>query len=178
MAEQIEICTDHKNLAYFCTTQKLNHHQAHWSLYLSCFHFSLIHQPGNQMGKPDDLSCHPDHPQGHKDNSEVVLLDPSIFEVHCSETTLVNGPEADLLDQICQSKDLDKPVVKALQELDAGNIQADEWEQEGDIILHQGQVYIPQDAQLWANILQAHHNSPTAGHPGCWKTLELVSRNY
>ena len=42
-AEQIEIHTDHKNLAYFRTAQKLNHHQARWSLYLSHFHFSLIH---------------------------------------------------------------------------------------------------------------------------------------
>ena len=61
-AEQIEICTDHKNLAYFRTAQKLNHHQARWSLYLSRFHFSLIHRPGNQMGKPDALSRRPDHP--------------------------------------------------------------------------------------------------------------------
>ena len=74
------------------------------------------------MGKPDALSRRPDHPRGHEDNSEVVLLDPSIFEVRRSETTLFNGPEADLLDRIHQSKDLDKPVVKALRELDAGNI--------------------------------------------------------
>ena len=79
-----------------------------------------------------------------------MLLDPSIFEVCRSETTL---PEADLLDRIRQSKDLDKPVVKALRELDAGNIQADEWEREGDIVLHQGWVYMPRDAQLRANIL-------------------------
>ena len=65
-----------------------------------------------------------------------MLLDPSIFEVCRSETTLVNGLEADLLDRIHQSKDLDKPVMKALRELDAGNIQADEWEREGDIVLH------------------------------------------
>jgi len=60
--EQIEIRTDHKNLAYFRTAQKLNRRQARWSLYLSRFHFSLIHRPGNQMGKPDALSRHPDHP--------------------------------------------------------------------------------------------------------------------
>ena len=76
--EWIEIHMDHKNLAYFGTAQKLNHRQAHWSLYLSCFHFSLIHCPGSQMGKPDALSCCPDHPRGHKDNSEVTLLDPNV----------------------------------------------------------------------------------------------------
>lgn len=54
----------------------------------------------------------------------------------------------------------------------------DEWEREGDIILHRGRVYVPRDLQLRADILRAHHDSPTAGHPGRWKTLELVSRNY
>ena len=76
-----------------------------------------------------------------------------VVTVHHSKTVLVNGPEADLLDRICQSKDLDEPVVKALRELDAGNIQADEWEQEGNIVLHQGRVYVPRDAQLQADIL-------------------------
>ena len=76
-----------------------------------------------------------------------------VVTVHHSKTVLVNGPEADLLDRIRWSKDLDEPVVKALQELDAGNIRADEWEQEGDIILHRGQVYVLRDAQLRANIL-------------------------
>jgi len=31
----VQILTDHKNLEYFMTTQKLNRQQAHWSLYLS-----------------------------------------------------------------------------------------------------------------------------------------------
>ena len=74
------------------------------------------------MGKPDALSHHPDHPCGHEDNSEVTLLDPNMFEICQSEAVLVHGPEADTLDRIRQSKDLDKPVVKALQELDAGTI--------------------------------------------------------
>ena len=38
-----EIWTDHKNLEYFRTAWKLNWRQARWSLYLSCFNFSLHH---------------------------------------------------------------------------------------------------------------------------------------
>ena len=37
---------------------------------------------------------------------------------------------------------------------------------------------MPRDPQLRADIQRAHHDSPTTGHPGRWKTLELVSRNY
>jgi hypothetical protein len=52
----VEIWTDHKNLEYFRVAQKLNHQQAHWSLYLSHFDFTLHHKPGQSMGKPDTLS--------------------------------------------------------------------------------------------------------------------------
>ena len=51
-----EIWTDHKNLEYFMTAKKLNQRQAHWSLYLSHFEFTLHHHPGQIMGKPDALS--------------------------------------------------------------------------------------------------------------------------
>src|SRR5260221_3091172 len=46
MTEKFKILTDHWNLAYFQDTQKLNHRQVRWSLFLSRFNFSLRHQPG------------------------------------------------------------------------------------------------------------------------------------
>src|SRR5260221_2858171 len=54
--EKFKILMDHQNLAYFCDAQKLNRRQACWSLFLSHFNFSLHHQPGQLMGKPDALS--------------------------------------------------------------------------------------------------------------------------
>src|ERR1700675_3587751 len=59
--QPFEIWTAHKNLEYFWTAQKLNCHQARWSLYLSRFNFTLHQKPGRSMGKPDALSCHADH---------------------------------------------------------------------------------------------------------------------
>jgi hypothetical protein len=78
----IEIWTDHKNFEYFCTTQKLNHHQARWSLYLSHFDFSLQHKPGRSMGKPDALFWHADHGSGCDDNCNMTLLSPELFQIH------------------------------------------------------------------------------------------------
>ena len=43
------IFSDHKNLTYFHTAQKLNGQQARWSLYLSKFNIQLIHLPGMKM---------------------------------------------------------------------------------------------------------------------------------
>ena len=42
----IEILNNHRNLTYFQTYQNLNCWQAHWSLFLSRFDFSLSHRPG------------------------------------------------------------------------------------------------------------------------------------
>src|SRR5260221_11092104 len=44
--------------------------------------------------------------------------------------------------------------------------------------LYRGFVYIPKDPQLHHDIVHAHHDSMVTGHPGQWKTLELVSCNY
>ncbi len=60
--EKFEILTDHWNLTYFCHAQKLNHWQVCWSLFLLHFNFSLHHQPGWLMGRPNALSWRSDHP--------------------------------------------------------------------------------------------------------------------
>jgi hypothetical protein len=47
------VYSDHKNLTYFWTAQKLNDRQARWSLYLSGFDIKLIHLPRTKMVQSD-----------------------------------------------------------------------------------------------------------------------------
>ena len=63
IVEKFKVYTNHKNLSYFCSAQKLNCRQARWSLDLSRFDFTLTHRPGKSMGKPDALSRHSAPPQ-------------------------------------------------------------------------------------------------------------------
>ena len=51
-----EVWTDHANLTYFRSPQKLNRRQARWQSELSEFNFTLVHKPGTTMGKADALS--------------------------------------------------------------------------------------------------------------------------
>ena len=44
----ILVLSDHKNLAYFMSSQVLNHHQARWSMFLSEFDFKLDYSPGKK----------------------------------------------------------------------------------------------------------------------------------
>jgi RNase H-like domain found in reverse transcriptase len=88
----IEILTDHQNLQYFRSAQKLNQRQAQWSIFLSRFNFTLQHHSGTQSGKPDALSRQPDHPRG---DSDMVLLKPAAFQSRAVDTTevvAVEGP--------------------------------------------------------------------------------------
>jgi hypothetical protein len=48
----IRILSDHRNLEYFMPTKMLNHRQARWSGFLSCYNFRIIYRPGTQHKKP------------------------------------------------------------------------------------------------------------------------------
>jgi len=116
----VEIWTDHKNLEYFMTAKKLNHRQARWSLYLVRFDFKLTHCPGRCMEKPDVLSWRPDHGKGASNNEDVVLLQPELLAIQALEGVQMEGPERDILREICQGNqrgDQEEPVAKVVREL-------------------------------------------------------------
>jgi hypothetical protein len=180
-----EIWTDHKNLEYFRTAQKLNRRQARWSLYLSRFDFTLHHKPGKSMGKPDALSRRVDHGTGHDDNRDVTLLSPDLFRIHALSAMDIVGEERDILRDIRRSlrdDDQEEAVVKAAEKLrqdrTRGTVRSAEWSMANGLMMFRGKVYVPKDRDLRRRIVEQHHDSRVAGHPGRWKTLELVSRNY
>ena len=39
-------------------------------------------------------------------------------------------------------------------------------------------MYVLKDHKLGVEIIKLHYDTLSAGHPGQWKTLELVTRNY
>ena len=111
---------DHKNLEYFMTAKKLNHCQAHWSLYLARFDFKLVHCLEHSIGKPDALLRRLDHGKGASDNEDMVLLQLELIAVRALEGLHLEGPEQDMLREICQGNqrgDQEEPVAKAAREL-------------------------------------------------------------
>ena len=48
---------------------------------------------------------------------------------------------------------------------------------EAGVLYYRGKIYVP-NSNLQRRITALCHDSKIAGHPGQWKTLELVSRNY
>src|SRR5271156_2572037 len=103
------VLSDHKNLTYFRTAQKLNRRQARWSLYLSEFDVQLVHLPGSKMIQSDALSRRPDHGTDAKhDNEDVVLLPDDLF---------LNLLDIDLETRIINPRTLDTDIAQILQAL-------------------------------------------------------------
>src|SRR3981189_3149820 len=184
-----EIWTDHKNLEYFWTAQKLNRRQARWSLFLSRFNFSLHHKPSWSMGKPDTLSKRADHGSGQEDNNNIPLFPPELFQIRALAGIDSSREERSILQDIRRTlKDgvQEETMAKAIRELkeDKGrnskcSARSAEWsESEDNLLLFRGKIYVPKDLDLRLRIVKQHHDSLIAGHPGRWKTLELVSRSY
>jgi transposase InsO family protein len=180
-----EIWTDHKNLEYFRSAQKLNRRQARWSLYLSRFDFSLHHKPGRSMGKPDALSRRADHGAGHDDNKDVTLLGPELFRIQALAGLNIVGEEKELLRDIRRSlrdDEQEESVAKAAkllkQDRSRGLVRSAEWSEVENLLMFRGKIYVPKNRDLRRRIVAQHHDTRIAGHAGRWKTLELVSRNY
>ena len=165
-----EILTDHKNLEYFRKPQKLNRRQARWLTELADYDFTLQHKPGRTHLKPDLLSRRADHEKGEKDNEDITFLKPEWFRAQ--EFSL--DQEDEILHRIKRSRgNKDKAVIKALANKEKG------WSEDADgIVTWQDRIYVPKDKGLREKIIRQNHDSPIAGHPGRYKTQELITRDF
>ena len=83
-----------------------------------------------------------DHKEGvEHDNKNVTLLKPEYFKVHVLHQghLLIKGKEHVLLSKIQKSRDLNKSVVKAVEELKKSSTKhlcSEEWTEEQGLILY------------------------------------------
>lgn len=52
------------------------------------------------------------------------------------------------------------------------------WNLQDGLLFYQGQCYVPQNIELRRTITSQYHDTPSAGHPGQWRTAELIRRDY
>jgi len=75
----------------------------------------------------------------------------------------------------------EEPIAKAARELwqaSSKMVCFMEWSEEDRVLRFRGKIYVPWNLDLRRQVVSLCHNTKVAGYPGCWKTLELVSRNY
>jgi len=88
-----------------------------------------------------------------------------------------------ILERIRTSPKRDPEIAKALENLKKEGPRLlskglDEWAVENDLVLYRGKVYVPEDNDIRRDLVKLHHDSKNAGHPGRWKTYELLTRNF
>ena len=143
---EMMIYSDHKNLTYFQSTQKLNWWQARWSLLLSEYDIKMVYLPGSKMILSDTLSWRPDFvPEKDTNNEDIVLLPDQLF---------INLIDIELQREIANTDNLDMDTTAATMLL-LGKGPMDLKQDLSDwttkdfkgktILFHQGKSYIPKD---------------------------------
>ena len=77
--EKFLIRSDHQNLKYFKSPQKITPRQARWHEFLQDYNFELIHFPGKSNTIADLLSRRKDFEGGVNPNESVTLLNNDLF---------------------------------------------------------------------------------------------------
>ena len=144
------------------------------------------------MQAEDFLLRRPDYEKGVElDNHDQILLKPEVFAnllsvcaIDASHDTSINDDA--LLNDIKKALLSDEVTQKYQQLLKTGlrefKKSFEKWNFENGLLLFRGHVYVSKaehnETDLRRRIVQLHHDLPFAGHPGRWKTYELISRNY
>ncbi|MBW0586834.1 hypothetical protein O181_126549 [Austropuccinia psidii MF-1] len=181
LASPFEVLTDHSSLQYFMTSKVLTRRQARWAE----FHFSITYRPGRLATLPDALSRRDDvYPERGED---FISKNPMNFqqiikqdEVQPSKFFAVKVESfSNLIDSIQKKLWKDPQYRSILEDLGKGkSVQDYSLDSSSQLLLFKDRVVVPNDSTIQLSILQKHHDSPLAGHPGQEKTLKLVKRDF
>jgi len=69
-------------------------------------------------------------------------------------------------------------ATRELQQVSSKTVHSAEWSEKKEVLQFRDKIYVPRSSDLHRRVVSLCHDTKVAGHPGCWKTLELVSRNY
>jgi hypothetical protein len=166
----IQILTDHKNLEHFATKKGLNRRQIRWANFLADYNFVIKYRPGAQNRKADILSRRADW-QPHKGGGEpTVLLKPELFIA----TILTDNTLEDLIRDTIHEDEQVKEIIKRLEEGETMKT----WSMEDGLLYFQERIYVPKEKEVRRAVIESRHDAPSAGHPGQFRSFELLSRKY
>jgi len=69
-------------------------------------------------------------------------------------------------------------AARELQQASSKTVRSAKWLEDEGVLQFRGKIYVSRNADLRRQVVLLCHNTKVAGHPECWKTLELVSRDY
>ncbi|KAF5503436.1 Transposon Tf2-6 polyprotein [Colletotrichum fructicola] len=204
---KFKVLSDHKNLKYFMTKQKLTERQSRWAEELSQYNFEIQYRPGSEAVVPDALSRREqDVPTSLEDEREqgrilqllpeVALPSARVQRIEAAPAMLVFTDDKELQqlwDQTQGQDEVYQQIYTAVKQRERSfppslklKVQIAECEiDNGNRLLFRDRIWVPgsEDLDSEANtlrtrIVQSIHDSALSGHPGRDNTLALVSRRF
>lgn len=178
--DPIIVLSDHANLRYFMTSQALTSRQARWASFLSDFHFDILHTPGKN-NPADPASRRSDYTSDGLESTRVTLLGQRETEnIKVAAISLLSRQPRNRVDHTSFMA----PTEEVLSKIRACYHSDDLLQGRKPTVLTYGtgiwwwrdSVYVP--FQLRTQIMQSVHASPSAGHWGTAKSLDLLTRSF
>jgi len=107
------------------------------------------------MGKADGLSRRLDWKVGvDRDNENQVVIKNNW--IRSLQEVVIEGPEVEMLEKIKKARSKDKDIIRVVEEMKITRIkelQGNEWQLEGELVLKEGKVYVLKDEELRAEVI-------------------------
>ena len=114
------------------------------------------------------------------DNTNQVLLKPEFFAINALEATHESPINDEIILKKVKAALLSDEVTKDYKSLLKSGPREFEkslqdWNYENRLLLYRGKIYIPHSVEdtLQQQIIQMHHNLPSARHLGQWEDLRV-----
>ena len=116
------------------------------------------------MGKVDRLSKRPDwKKEVEKDNeNQVFIKDCWLYSL---QKVVIEKLEVNVVEKIKRTRSKNKEVVRVVEEIKKVGVKVlreEEWQIEGELVLKEEKIYVLKDKKLRIEIIQLHHDVPTA----------------
>ncbi|QRV73504.1 Transposon Tf2-1 polyprotein [Ceratobasidium sp. AG-Ba] len=99
-----------------------------------------------------------------------TLLDPALFIAAIEPDKVIDDR---IRDAYLQDERLNH-IVEALQK----NDKVKNWSWENGLLIFKNKIYVPNNDSICKDILASRHDNIAVGHPGQFRTLELINRKY
>ena len=169
---------DQESIKWFTTQKDLKGRKARWAEFLQDFDCTLRYHKGRYNVVADALSCMPEVESLSFTESRSDLL--ASIQGKCEHDQAYG-----LVWKMVTKRDPSpKPSADDAMSTQDSPLSSDElnrWKHftiDQGYLLHKGRVCVPQDADIWRQILYECHDSPSAGHPGIRKTNAHVRRHF
>ncbi|QRW23764.1 Transposon Tf2-7 polyprotein [Rhizoctonia solani] len=144
------------------TKRDLNQRQLRWMGFLADYNYRIVYRPGAQNRKADILSRREDHKSAVKEGELFIAAIQT---------------DSDLNDLIRDALHDDKAVHKILKSLEE-DIPVKGWKIDNGLLYYHDRIYVPNKPEIRKAVLESRHDNPSTGHPGQFRTLDLLSRDY